>query len=269
MVDPQKASMRIVTLTTDYGLRDYHVGALKGALLRQCGPLHFVDVSHNISNYNIVQAAYLFRNAWHHFPEGSIHLLSINDLDSKGKRFLALGHEGHFFVGPDNGLFSLVFDPLPAQRFFVPAFAEEGYPLRKIYAGAVQRILEAEDSTQWGDPAGAIVQRLSFHPVIGPDEIRGTVIYIDNYENAILNISSELFEQVGQQRPFQLFFKRHDPIVGLSRHYHDVPVGEPLCRFNDSGLIEIAINQGRASTLLGLRVDDAVQIHFLEPKLPS
>jgi len=256
--------MHIVTLTTDYGLRDYHLAALKGALLVACGPLHVVDVSHNISNYNIVQAAYLFRNAWPHFPEGSIHLLSVNDLDSPDKQFLALKHEGHFFVGPDNGLFSLIFDPLPEQRFFVSNFAAEGYPLRRIFADAVHRIIQHTDPAEWGQPAAEIVRRLSFHPVTQADQIRGTVIYVDNYENAVINISEELFRQIGRERGFQLFFKRHDPIVRLSRHYHDVPVGEPLCRFGDSGLLEIAVNQGKASTLLGLQVDDTVQIHFLD-----
>ena len=93
-------------------------------------------------------------------------------------------------------------------------------------------------------------------------QIRGSVIYVDHYENVIVNVQKELFERVRNGRHFQLFFKRHDPITQLSRQYHDVSIGETLCLFNDAGYLTIAINMGKAASLLGLKLDDMVQIDF-------
>ena len=87
-------------------------------------------------------------------------------------------------------------------------------------------------------------------------------MYIDQFDNVILNITRTLFDEVGRGRSFELFFKRHDPITVLSTDFHDVAVGGTLCRFNSAHLLEIAINMGKAASLLGLRVEDTVQIDF-------
>lgn len=256
--------MPVVTLTTDFGLQDYYVAVIKGTLLRRDDHLNLVDITHQVNNYDIVQAAFIFRNAWRSFPAGTIHLLSVNDLYSSNKRFLLVHHEDHFFVGPDNGLLSLVFQPFPEVVYEIPFPPEAVFPVGELFAIAVDHINSEKPLNEIGPPAGDIVQRISFQPVIGPSYIRGTIIHVDNYENAVVNISKSLFEQVGRNRPFALFFKRHDPITKISRHYYDVPVGETLCRFNSSGFIEIAINMGKAGSLLGLNVEDTVQIDFQE-----
>ncbi|MCB0641028.1 MAG: SAM-dependent chlorinase/fluorinase, partial [Phaeodactylibacter sp.] len=113
-----------------------------------------------------------------------------------------------------------------------------------------------------GLPLEEMQQGLSLQPVTSTSTIRGTVIHVDRYDNVIVNVEKDLFYKIGNHRPFELYFKRHDPILQLSKYYHDVPVGEVLCLFNTSDLLEIAINMGKASTLLGLKVDDAIQIDF-------
>jgi len=109
-----------------------------------------------------------------------------------------------------------------------------------------------------------LVERIGLRPVTTRSRIRGTVLHIDHFGNVQVNIREETFRRVGQGRPFALFFKRHDPITALSRHYTDVPVGEPLCLFNSAGFLEIAVNMGRAATLFGLKEDDFVEIIFDE-----
>jgi len=254
--------MPVVTLTTDFGLRDYYLAVLKGALLRRGDRLCLVDITHQINNYDIVQAAFIFRNAWKHFPTGTIHLLSVNDMYSPDKRFLAVEHEGHYFIGPDNGLLSLIFQPFPKTACEIPFPEEAAFPIGELFAQTVHHIINELPLSDIGRPAGDIVQRITFQPVIGPSYIRGSVIHVDNYENAVVNVSKALFEEVGRNRPFALFFKRHDPITRISRHYCDVPVGETLCRFNTAGFLEIAINLGKAGSLLGLNVEDTIQIDF-------
>ena len=261
--------MPVITLTSDFGLRDHYVALIKGALLCRDQQLNIVDITHQIDNYDIVQAAFLFKNTWKAFPPGTIHLLSVNDYYSSDKPFVAIRKDDHYFIGPDNGLFSLIFDTLPDEVYLLTIPTGAGFPLKEVFGEAVGHIVSGRPLEEIGPLAGELLQRLTFQPVIGPARIRGTIIHIDNYENAIVNISRELFQQVGQKRPFALFFKRHDPITRLSEHSHDVPVGETLCRINSAGLVEIAVNMGRASTLLGLQLEDTVQIDFQDGPAPD
>lgn len=254
--------MTIVTLTSDFGNQDYYAAILKGAMLQQHKSLQFVDITHNVKNYDIVQAAFIFKNAWQSFPEGTIHVVSVNDFDSEKKAFLAIKHAGHYFIGPDNGLFWLTFEQMPAEVYELPTVAQSDFSLKEIFADAVKHITTQKNFAKIGMKREEIVQRIALQPVTGHGQIRGSVIHIDNYDNVIVNISRELFEKIGAGRSFSLYFKRHDPITKLCEYYHDVPVGEVLCLFNSANRLEIAINMGRAATLLGLNVEDVVQIDF-------
>ncbi|PHI19288.1 hypothetical protein CEQ90_13830 [Lewinellaceae bacterium SD302] len=255
------SALPVLTLTTDFGSRDFHLARLKGHLLAAVPDLTFVDVSHDIPNYDIVEAAFLFRKVWPHFPPGSIHLISVNDFYQPKGRLLACTVNGHYFIGPDNGLFSLVFDQAPAQ-FYAIDHQDQPSSLSKAYATAIAHISSKKTLEGLGSTTNKIAERLAFQPVIGPDYIRGSVIYIDGFSNAITNISRELFERVGQGRAFELLIKRNAAIDGLSFRYHDVPEGESLIKFDSDGLLEIAINLGKAATLLGIEVEDTVQVEF-------
>jgi S-adenosylmethionine hydrolase len=98
--------------------------------------------------------------------------------------------------------------------------------------------------------------------VITPTRICGTVIHVDNFENVVVNIHRETFEKTLNGRAFSLLFKRNDPITRLSGNYCDVSMGEQLCLFNAAGFLEIAVNMGKASTLLGLKMEDVVEVVF-------
>lgn len=253
--------MPVLTLTSDFGSRDFHLPRLKGALLSAVPNLQLIDISHDVPNYDIVEGAFIFRKVWQHFPKGSIHLLSINDFYQPKGRLLACLLDGHYFIAPDNGILSLVFNQRPAEIFALDR-AAKAPSLSLAYASAVAHICQGKPFHEIGLPTPSITERLTFHPVIGPDYIRGTVNYIDNFSNAITNITQELFEQVGKGRAFELFIKRNAPIDGLSFRYHDVPEGETLVKFDADGLLEIAINLGQAASLLGIEVEDTVQIEF-------
>lgn len=255
--------MTIVTLTTDFGVQDYYAGALKGALLRRNTGVQLVDISHAIKPFDIVQAAYVLQHAYTEFPEGSIHLIGVNCVYDPEFRFLAARQNGHFFLAPDNGVLALLFGQLPdADVRALPPFPQQHFPVKQAFAGAVQHLLSGQTFETLGTPAGPLLQRISLQPVITPTRIRGTILQIDNFENAVINIRREMFEKQGNGRPFSLYFKRNDPITRLSQNYCDVPVGEPLCLFNSAGYLEIAVYMGRAATLLGLKVEDVVEVVF-------
>lgn len=254
--------MPIVTLTTDFGWQDYYAALLKGAILCQNERINLIDVTHNINNYDIVQAAFIFKNAWRAFPAGTIHLVSVNDFNAEQVSFIAFRYREHYFVGPDNGLFSLVFDERPEEMVQLPYAEESRFPLKEVYARAIGQLAAGKPLAEIGRPLDRYVERLTFQPVTGNLQIRGAVIHIDKYDNVILNIHRELFERIGEGRDFELYFKRHDPITKLSANYHEAPIGEIICLFNSADLLEIAVNKGKAGTLLGLNIEDTVQLDF-------
>ena len=253
--------MKPVTLTTDFGLEGYYLAALKGAILHENPGMQLVDITHQVKPYDIVQGAFILKNAYHHFPEGTIHLISVDNL-SAPLSLIALHHDGHYFIGPDNGIFFLMFDQLPEGVFRLDQEKGDPFPFNAAASLAVAHISSGKPMVEIGLPAGETERRIALQPVISPSQIRGSVIYVDHYENAVVNISQELFEKIRNKRRFKLFFKRHDPITELSRNCHDVPIGETLCFFNDAGYLTIAINMGKAASLLGLKMDDMVQIDF-------
>lgn len=253
--------MPIVTLTTDFGLFDNYVALLKGALLRQSPNLQIVDISHNVRPYDIVQGAFVLKNTYPSFPVGAIHIITVNN-SPEGMSLICLQHEGQIFIGPDNGIFSLVFPKMP-DTFRLDYDKQSPFPIQQTLANTVQHLAAGQPLHEVGFPAGETVQRIALQPVLSHSQIRGSVIYVDHYENVVINIPKDLFEKVQNGRKFALFFKRNDPITHLSHHYTEVPVGDTLCLFNAAGFLEIAVSMGKASSLLGLKLDDMVQVDFL------
>lgn len=257
------SSRFIISLTTDFGLQDYYAGALKGALLRACPQAQLVDVSHSVRPFDIVQAALVVQNAFAQFPPGSLHLIGVNCAYAPDSRFIVAFAQEHYFAAPDNGLLTLMFEQLAETRALLPSAAGTLAAI-EVFARAAEHLGAGRPIAALGVPAGPLTERIGLRPVTTRSRIRGTVIYVDHFENVQVNIRRETFERVGQGRPFSLLFKRHDPITTLSQHYTDVPVGEPLCLFNSAGFLEIAVNMGRAATLLGLKEEDVVEVVFEE-----
>ena len=253
----------LLTLTTDYGRKDFHLPRMKAHLLAAVRPLQIVDLCHDIPPYNITRAAFIFKRVWRHYPEGAMHLISVNDFYAARSRFLAIRHGRQYFIGPDNGIFSLIFGKLPDETYVLDGHSQ-GDSLPSIYARGVGHIAGGKPFHEVGIPATKFTESLSFRPVIGADYIRGTVTFIDQYDNVTTNITQDRFEAVRQGRPFQLLIKRMQPIETLSERYHDVPQGEALCRFSSDGLLEVAINMDRAASMLSIQEEDMVQVQFLE-----
>ncbi len=252
--------MALVTFTSDLGLQDYYSAVIKGAILSRNPALNIVDISHNIKPFDIVQGAYILKNAYGSFPKGTIHLVSVNSHYDSGRCYLAARYKDHYFIGPDNGIFSLVFEGEADKIYEL-----EGTPellSQDTIAKAVQHISGGMPFNEIGILVDEIEERMTFQPITTPDMIKGAVIHIDHYENVVVNISETLFQQIRKKRKAKIYFKRFNPIDKISYSYADVPVGEPLCLFNSAGFLEIAVNTGKASSLLGLNLEDGVNIEF-------
>lgn len=257
--------MAIITLTTDLGTKDFYQAVLKGTILNQFPEVNLVDITHEIPAFNIPQAAFIVKNAFHYFPKYTVHLIGVDTVYNESGRYVALRYHEHYFVGADNGFFSLVFNEHPNEVVELTILQEAQllhFPLADILAKAAIHLARGGALKEIGLPITNLLERISLHPVIEQDTIRGCVIYIDAFQNVITNITKSLFTQVQQGRNFTLFFKRNESISQLSWHYNEVLEGENLCLFGMSNHLEIAINKGNASGLLGLKLGDIVRIEF-------
>lgn len=257
--------MGIITLTTDLGHTDFYQAALKGSLLSLYPAVNIIDISHEIPSFDIQQAAFVLKNAYKYFPKNTVHLIGIDSVYNKDTRYLAIKHEGYYFVGTDNGIFSLLFDDVPEEAVELNVIQDLKFlhfPLTDIFAKAAVYLAKGGKLTDIGNPIEQIKQRSIIQPVIENNTIRGSVIYIDSFQNVITNITKELFTRVQNNRSFILHFRRHETIKQLSWHYNEVSEGEKLCLFGISNHLEIAINKGNASGLLGLQMGDIVRVDF-------
>ena len=254
---------QIITLTTDLGIKDYYTAILKAQLLHIDPSINIIDLSHKVVDFNIGEAAFIFKNAYYHFPEGTIHFVGVNTDRVDFKDFLVFEYQNQFFIGPDNGLFSLVFENVPEQIYRIPISEMDGFFMKDVLKYAVEAIINDTLDSIGTLAQDGFLRRIAFHPVTSNSMIRGTVIHIDAFENVIVNIHQTLFEQLNHDRDFEIYYKRWDPITKLSKNYRDVPVGEVLAFFNSSHYLEIAINMGKAASLLTLEIEDTIQIDFI------
>lgn len=249
--------MPILTLTSDTGNQDFISGAVKGVLLQTAGNgFSLVDITHNISPFNLPHAAYICRNVLRNFPAGSYHAILVNFFAQKCDHLLVTEKQEQVIFLADNGLISMMMDELPGKVFALPldkrhpknilgVSATIGEALRQLEAGATLAEL-APEITDY-------TQKNNLKPLSGPNYLEGQIIFTDHFENVIINITRELFEEHRRGRSFKISFKRDEIIDRLSETYADVPEGEKLALFNSAGYLEIAINQGNAAGLFGLK----------------
>ncbi|MEO6540373.1 MAG: SAM-dependent chlorinase/fluorinase [Ferruginibacter sp.] len=248
--------MPLITLTSDIGQQDFLIGAVKGQLLQSNNEFAFIDISHNLSPFNYPQAAYVCRNAIRNFPAGTFHLILVNLFDERPEHLLLAEHNGHFIGCADNGLLTMILEEVPQK---VVALALDKNEQKNtlyctsIFARAFHAIHKGKKIEETGDDSISIHVKNPLRPLLGNDYIEGQIIFIDNFENVIVNIHKDEFEEQRKGRSFKIVFKRDEVIDKISETYADVNEGEKLALFNSAGYLEIAINKGNAAGLLGLQ----------------
>ncbi|MCG8573355.1 MAG: SAM-dependent chlorinase/fluorinase [Flavobacteriales bacterium] len=272
--------MRIITLTTDLGLQDQFVASIKGQLYSRLSDVQIVDISHDVRPFDIGQAAFFVNNVLEDFPEGTIHFLGVDSLpeikigNPENNCYpLVMKLHGQYFIGCDNGLFSLLKDYESAETIvrlddFSSKFALR-FPTKHIYIPTIQKLVEGTDIKDLGEEISSIRRVFTAQPTIETNLIKGQVIHIDKYGNVIANITEKLFNETGRGNPFTIYFKSSQYFIeNISKNYYEVPTGEKLALFNANGFLEIAINKGvhgnggGAGSLLGLGVGDIIRMEF-------
>jgi S-adenosylmethionine hydrolase len=256
--------MPIITLTTDFGLKDHYAASVKGALFRLLPSAVVVDITHLIPSFNFGEAAYVLSHAFREFPEGSIHVVSVGSEGEGRFNHVALKLHGHYFIGCDNGIFSLLStEETPEMVVEICAAGKEPstFVARDLYLPVAVKLAKGVSITLLGPSQGNVTQRIRQISPPEEDVLKGIVVNIDSFGNFITNITGDDFDRVGKGRLFSIDLIR-DKIAELHVAYGDVSPGEKVAFFNSSGVLEIAINNGNASKLLSLRLHSVVRITF-------
>lgn len=260
--------MPIVTLTTDFGVRDHYVGAMKGVLLQVAPKLTLIDITHEIPAGDVVRTAFVMRQAWAWFPPGTVHLIVVDPGVGTHRRIIAGRYEGRLFVAPDNGVISMVHHAFRPEAIHVV----EGRPHaggsvsatfhgRDIMAPVAATLAGQPDLRRVGPPTDHL-EVLALPTVEHPPDrsIRGEVVYIDHFGNCVTNITRADLTPV-LQRDSRAPVVVEGMVVGPVHHtYAEVPPGSPVPVIGSTEMLEIAVNRGSAEKHLGLKVGSKVTI---------
>ncbi len=248
--------MPLLTLTSDIGQQDFLVGAIKGQLLQHADFFTLVDVTHQVSPFNYPQAAYVCRNAIKNFPPGTFHLILVNLFDEKPEHLLIAHHNGYYIGCADNGLLTMILEEVPQKITAIKldkTQQKNTLYCTTVFAKAFSELHNGKTIDEVGDATISIHVKNPLRSLRGHNWIEGQIIFIDNFENVIVNITRDEFEEQRKGRSFKIIFKRDEIIDKISDTYADVADGEKLAMFNSAGYLEIAINKGNAAGLFGLQ----------------
>lgn len=249
-------------------MHDFYLGALKGKIISLDPGLTLIDISHQIPNFNIAHAAFILKNCYHHYPRGTVHIVAVNAVSSPENPYVAVKADGHYFISCDNGIFGLIINKEPEAIVQIQTeYEDTSFPSLFIFAEAACHLAAGKKISELGKPLDRLSRRVPLRAAIDDSVITGSVIYIDSYQNAITNITNDLFNRVGNGRPFEILVtSNHYMINKLNKKYGETSTGEILALFNSLNLLEIAINNGNAASLLNLSPGSSIRVSFKDKK---
>ncbi|MBI5237350.1 MAG: SAM-dependent chlorinase/fluorinase [Deltaproteobacteria bacterium] len=254
----------MITLTTDFGLKDHYTGAMKGAVLSVNPDAKVIDITHLIQAGNIIEAAFIMAEACLFFPKGTVHIGVVDPGVGTKRRPVIIETARYLFVGPDNGLLILAAKKdgikrvveLTAPRLFLnPASAT--FHGRDIFGPAAAHLSLGLDPIEAGrEVSGVLVSLKIPQPKKKGRVIRGEVIHIDSFGNLIVNIKSEDIERLSAKQVSASI--KGAVLKGIKKTYGLAKQGSLLALIGSSGFLEIAVNQGNASKTLFAKLNDEV-----------
>ncbi len=284
--------MSIITLTTDYGLKDHFVGALKGKLLSDYPEAVIVDISHHIDAFNTAEASYILGASYASFPKGTVHLIGVDIERNKENQHIAMQWNDHYFICADNGILSMLVQKIVPQKIVAINIHDRLLPDATdldVFVKVAVHLAKGGLPNVIGKEIKAIKEVTELKPQVSDDKntLKGYVIYIDHYGNAVTNISKQLFLETAKGRPYEIIlnekfkFAKKNTLKTIFSKYSDIAntgnynvknyEGEKLAVFNEAGFLEIAIFRsnpatvGSAATLLGIGYRDVISILFTNP----
>lgn len=272
----------IITLTTDFGMRDSYVGTMKGVILGICPDARIVDMTHDITPQNILEAVFMLERFIAYFPPETVHVVVVDPGVGSDRRPIAMTTPQARFVGPDNGVFGLVWQQslarwsaaevqaveLHNQRFWLPEVSNTFHG-RDIFAPVAAHLACGADMQVMGDTLETLIV-----PAVPQPEwksgrhVVGEVVFIDHFGNCVTNLGVEHLEQLyvnaGSTILQYIILEVDAPAITtpllISATYADAEPGEVLSLLGSSGRLEIAVNQGSAHKVAGIEIGTKVGV---------
>lgn len=248
--------MSLITILTDFGTSDSYVAEMKGALLTGAPGATLVDVTHSVPPGDVRAGAYLLGRAWCRFPSGTVHLAVVDPGVGTERAALALGARGHYFVGPDNGLFTFILHDTEVRIVSLPTpdGAAPTFHGRDLFAPAAAALASGAALAQLGEPFSGKPARLaSGEPHFEGKSVVGQVVYVDRFGTLVTNLTPDLV-------PSYAIVEVEGLEVGpLRRTFGDVPSGGLLAYLGSGGQVEIAVRDGSAARRLGMGVGGRIR----------
>lgn len=260
----------IVTLTTDFGMKDSFAGSMKGVILKINPQAQIVDITHDIGPQDIWEAAFALKTAYSYFPKGTVHLAVVDPGVGSGRRPIIVVTESYYFVGPDNGIFSLIFQEaerirvhhITANHYFLPNTGPTFHG-RDIFAPVASWLSKGIPSGNFGDVVEDYVKLNVPVPKTTGNTIDGHVIHIDRFGNVITNITYKdmqaLVPDGGEMGPVSITVAGKE-IKNLKKFYAEASPGEPSAIINSSGYLEIFLFKQNARTTLSLKRGEQIRL---------
>lgn len=262
--------MKPITLLTDFGTADGYVAAMKGVILSACPNATIADATHEIPPQDVRAGAWALRHYWRLYPEGTIHIAVVDPGVGSNRKPLLIQADDRWLIGPDNGLFSWVFQGARDWRAWAirPSIRRPGavgntFHGRDVFAYAAGLLASSA-------PLSSIAGR-RVKPIAWPwprvrrasGGLAGEIVHIDRFGNAITNISGEQLAKLGNPRGLEISC-RSASCHGLAKYYGEGKTGRLSALVESTGLLELAVRDGNASKEFGLRVGDAVFVKMRE-----
>lgn len=255
----------IITLTTDFGTKDGYVGAVKGVIKRVNPEAEVLDITHQIEPFDVLGAAFALRNFYSYFPQGSIHLVVVDPGVGSQRQPLLIRSEDFLFVGPDNGVFSFVYQNeriteiivLSKGKYFLAELSST-FHARDIFAPVAAYLSLGVDAKEFGNTAKECLKLKIPEPKSSKKDAFGEIIHIDGFGNLVTNIGAELLQN---KKVVRIVVGKRQ-VKRIARSYFDIPEKEVGALVGSSGFLEIAVNQGSAQEILKSKIDTIVRITF-------
>jgi S-adenosyl-L-methionine hydrolase (adenosine-forming) len=261
--------MSIITLTTDFGLKDGHVALIKGVIWRIAPLAQITDISHLIQPQNILEASLILYNVAPHFPDGTIHVIVVEQRGGTNNRPIAVKLKSHYFVCFDNGVLSLLFDLANEQNWPIECFhlTNSHYWLSNInlmfhgcdvFAPVAAHLANGKDVRDFGSPVTDI-QKLHFpYPQVNNDSIQGEIIYIDHFGNIVTNILEKHLKSISKVSIKLCGIELTEIVQTFEQHCS----GELLALYIGTRHLIISMVNGNAAITLNAQIGQSVEIRI-------
>jgi len=259
----------IITLLTDFGTTDYYVGAMKGVILGICPEAAIVDITHEVEPWQVAHGAWVLSQTWRCYPEGTIHVAIVDPGVGSERHPIVAEAAGHYFIGPDNGVFGRVFaeaPPAAVRRLTTEAFFRQPvsrtFHGRDIFAPVAAHLAKGVESAAFGPLVRDFMPHVSDDPLpVAQNQWQGKVLWVDRFGNLVTNFSTECFGWVAEAE-FQME-TGCKKIPKYCAYYSAMEPGYPYLTAGSAGYLEVSINQRHAGNFLGVKPGDPVSLRRL------